>query len=583
MRFVSEAVASGSVWALFGICAAAAVVWWWSRRGVRRGDAPVCRRCDRDLRGLPKNARCPECGADLAKPRAVAKGERRPVGWLGVLAGAVALVAGLWAAGAMAMRVTGIRGVDMLPSSTLIAELASDDVDLRAGAWAELQRRRLTGELSKEDNAAWFAALDGMVAATGDELNLSQIEQLARRLPEAVPDGADVDPAPYWQALVGVVAAEDHPQRAAAARYLLEWYDRGATAGGALELPANLLLPIVDPLLAVQADPEAAWEPEYGDLLMVLHLHGRLPTEALERYVRNGHHVALEPRPMLRVGDDWAFGATIERRLHTPGDERPGNPEWTESLGSFALTVGGEAVLPEQLRYRRRKHSPGNWTFFLPIERDRIAAFASRKAPAELSLRVEMTNPRDEAVAAWEVAESFEMVVRAADGPAVALVDDVADRDAMERSFMLQMVQRTGRGGVLEPMSDESLERIRGNQSLQIRERDGMALTMLGASHLPHDFAFVIQVRDAETGRTWGPLSPSQGLFRANVQNNAFVTGRIFGNGGMPEPATPGVPTDLETVDIILVPDPDAAARDPNVFAVWNRPIVIRDVAVKYQ
>ena len=48
-------------------------------RGRRTDDHPLCRRCRFDLTGRPTTAerRCPECGADLARPRAVVVGHRR--------------------------------------------------------------------------------------------------------------------------------------------------------------------------------------------------------------------------------------------------------------------------------------------------------------------------------------------------------------------------------------------------------------------------------------------------------------------------------------------------------------------------
>ena len=47
------------------------------RRGRRIDDHPVCRRCGYDLTGLPtERDKCPECGSDLRRPRAVRRGRR---------------------------------------------------------------------------------------------------------------------------------------------------------------------------------------------------------------------------------------------------------------------------------------------------------------------------------------------------------------------------------------------------------------------------------------------------------------------------------------------------------------------------
>jgi ribosomal protein L37E len=49
-------------------------------RGVRLDDHPLCRRCGYDLYGAPAGTTtCTECGADLARPRAMKIGHRRPV------------------------------------------------------------------------------------------------------------------------------------------------------------------------------------------------------------------------------------------------------------------------------------------------------------------------------------------------------------------------------------------------------------------------------------------------------------------------------------------------------------------------
>jgi tRNA(Ile2) C34 agmatinyltransferase TiaS len=41
-------------------------------RGRRIDDHPLCRRCGFDLTGKPETStRCPECGSDLRRPRAI--------------------------------------------------------------------------------------------------------------------------------------------------------------------------------------------------------------------------------------------------------------------------------------------------------------------------------------------------------------------------------------------------------------------------------------------------------------------------------------------------------------------------------
>lgn len=63
----------------------------WCFRGKRIDDHPVCRRCDFDLTGLPKEStRCPECGSELSHTRAIRIGHRRKRPLIG-LAGLILL------------------------------------------------------------------------------------------------------------------------------------------------------------------------------------------------------------------------------------------------------------------------------------------------------------------------------------------------------------------------------------------------------------------------------------------------------------------------------------------------------------
>lgn len=123
--------------------------WWLVRRGMRgrrAGQHPVCAACEFNLTGLPEDqARCPECGADLAARRAVAQGhrQRRPTM---VFAG-YALLALAVLGGALVAR--GAREVDwqrVKPVAWLAREARSGD----AAAWAELSRRVRAGAIRGE-------------------------------------------------------------------------------------------------------------------------------------------------------------------------------------------------------------------------------------------------------------------------------------------------------------------------------------------------------------------------------------------------------------------------------------------------
>lgn len=64
-----------------GLSLGLVLVVWGRVRGRRLDRHPVCRKCGYDLFGLaqPKPSACPECGADLARKRAIRIGNRRPI------------------------------------------------------------------------------------------------------------------------------------------------------------------------------------------------------------------------------------------------------------------------------------------------------------------------------------------------------------------------------------------------------------------------------------------------------------------------------------------------------------------------
>jgi hypothetical protein len=118
-------------------------------RGVAIDDHPLCRRCGYDLHGRPAGAAavCPECGADLSKPRSRRIGHRRKS--RGVLtAGLALLVIALGEAGTVGVMVT--RNYDwhrIEPVWLLLRE--AKDTSGQPAALLELIRRLEDGKLSQ--------------------------------------------------------------------------------------------------------------------------------------------------------------------------------------------------------------------------------------------------------------------------------------------------------------------------------------------------------------------------------------------------------------------------------------------------
>jgi hypothetical protein len=141
---------------LLGLASTAAGV-----RGRRTDDHPLCRRCRFDLTGKPADSvRCPECGADLGRPRATVVGHRR---WRrGPLSAGVATLA--FSAAVLGTVEWGrIRHVNWLryaPVFYLVREASSADPAHRSPALAELSARLLGNPRASND--AW-----SRVAAAG--------------------------------------------------------------------------------------------------------------------------------------------------------------------------------------------------------------------------------------------------------------------------------------------------------------------------------------------------------------------------------------------------------------------------------
>jgi hypothetical protein len=120
-------------------------------RGRRVDDHPLCRRCGFDLFGAPAgSSACPECGADLSRPRATRTGNRvrragLRAGALGALALALAAVSGTsW---------VSMRGTDLTPykPAWLVMREVSGPEAISRPALRELSRRLAAGSLSDEE------------------------------------------------------------------------------------------------------------------------------------------------------------------------------------------------------------------------------------------------------------------------------------------------------------------------------------------------------------------------------------------------------------------------------------------------
>ena len=133
-------------------------------RGRQLGDHPHCRRCRYDLHGQPDASTvCPECGSDLAAPRAITTGLRQRS--VGLLTSSVLLMLLALAFGAVVI-ITTTRHIDWItyqPTWWVLRNASSKPYDARA--LNELNRRNIAGLLS---NAQLKNAFDAGVRLQAD-------------------------------------------------------------------------------------------------------------------------------------------------------------------------------------------------------------------------------------------------------------------------------------------------------------------------------------------------------------------------------------------------------------------------------
>ena len=139
-------------------------------RGTRRGSAPHCRGCDYPLVGIDSQ-RCPECGADLQAPGAVARGERvrrRSLAGLGIAMALAGLLLALYAA---SPAVRSFDSYTVMPAGWLIDRLSDPSKSASDHAWSVLKRRMQSRELSpKHRERLAELALRNQAAGSGGEL-----------------------------------------------------------------------------------------------------------------------------------------------------------------------------------------------------------------------------------------------------------------------------------------------------------------------------------------------------------------------------------------------------------------------------
>lgn len=112
------------------------------KRGRLVNDHPICRSCGFDLFNLPTDReRCPECGAELKKPKAVLPGRREP--YAGRLyTGYVILLLAVFGFAWTAFRVfSNDASIALLPDFVVVLEAKHGGSATKNRSWRELVRR----------------------------------------------------------------------------------------------------------------------------------------------------------------------------------------------------------------------------------------------------------------------------------------------------------------------------------------------------------------------------------------------------------------------------------------------------------
>lgn len=120
---------------------------WMGLVGRRVNDHPICRKCKRDLFGLPAMLdRCPDCGSEL-RPGDVLRGVRERRTGLITVGAFIAVPAALWLGGMGALLFAGASANEYKPLWLLARELESDSPTAASDELARrLSRRKLSSE-----------------------------------------------------------------------------------------------------------------------------------------------------------------------------------------------------------------------------------------------------------------------------------------------------------------------------------------------------------------------------------------------------------------------------------------------------
>jgi predicted RNA-binding Zn-ribbon protein involved in translation (DUF1610 family) len=350
---------------------------------------------------------------------------------------------------------------------------------------------------------------------------------------------------PAW-ILMREADSADAPTRDAAIGEL----ERRLTAG---QLPAPQAAAVVEKALAHQANADLPWVAAWGQLLESGRVMGRLTDEQWDRYMAHALTLVLEVRPSVRRGDPLPF-----RIRQGPNRAAAGNFRLLVRPDASTLSVAGAALETESADEAWHR---GRQVFFPAIAGGPDLVIGGRCRLDEdvlekltdgrqaLRTRVNLhvwrhTGPTSEDGTFARASRSVQLAARwtllPADQPSCAIVTDPSLRPAVERS--LAGTRGASSSGPGYP---------------------GRPTAILRGSDPPVGLSY-----DAPYGQ--GMLRSGSVVARPKDQSYSDVGHPILG-WLFPRP---------QTVDIVLRPNPEHAARTVDVTEIWGHEVIIQNVPV---
>jgi hypothetical protein len=380
--------------------------------------------------------------------------------------------------------------------------------------------------------------------------------------------------------LVGVlgISAVAINRSTALVKYLPTWYLASQTNGpqdfiaqraiieldvraGMDSLSAARAASLVQHALAVQADKNSTWLPEWGNLIGTLRGKGLVTDAQFSTFIRQGADISLETRPIARAGEslpvrtvvrpnrmaDQAAGASAYIRYQISQARTP-DATLGPNIGIFISGVGSMGGMSSGVSSFPLDVPVGETelTLVLAIDADTNPSFATP-------------------LASWTQSFTLPLKVVPPGTPLVQVIDDAALTPAMQSAIAVNSIDISATGPV--GIDEDTTYNI--NFSLKA---------------LPQNVAFEIHLRRTPADITAPNAAPAD----ANVPSNAaeirigsivWMQGETGGWGtGSNGPSIPVRPGD--SFNLILRPSLNVAEADARLTRYWHGELTYPNIKI---